>query len=562
MVKDSKDLLDILYKHDRGLQLYSFLDSSGRLIDSLTVAQLIVEIELFSRKLTRYPTGSRVLLVFPTSKNFLIAFFSCIYSGLIPVPVSVPGRRNGMDHVESIARDCSASLLIFDFDSYARLEQEVKDSLLAEIPFLSMFNVGEGHDVESTHASGSRVLARRHSDLNIAFLQYTSGSTSQPKGVIVTHQNIMANQEMIRERFETDESTVFLGWTPLHHDMGLIGNVMQPMYVGCRCFLLPPTTLLMRPKVWLQVLSNYKITVTGGPNFSYKHIINRVPESTLSKLTLDLRNIKVLYNGSEPIEIEVMQQFNEQFKGFGLDGTAFLTCYGLAEATLLVSGIYAHERYSCKPLCIDQISSQTKNTDIFARNAVASCGKAVKGVSIRIKSQSSGEILSANHIGIVEVLGESVSPGYWNRSVNPVRWLDTGDLGFMDEADELYICGRIKDVIILDGRNIYPQDLELSAEYSQTDLVASEFGAFGIGDDIYLVAELSRSSLKNVSEKNIALFKSSIKREISMHHGVGITNVIAVKPNSIPKTTSFKIQRQKLKHLYVSKQLIEVTHCE
>ena len=546
-----KDLIKYLYELDRELEIYNFLDTDGSLVESLTVRQLIIEVEGFAKTLHQFPVGSRALLIFPTCKSFVVAFYACIHAGIIPAPVSVPGKRNGIDNIESIYRDCDAGLIVFDRDSFLRVSDEFYSSSLRVERVIF-------YDQKETDISFDSVV-RRKSASEIAFLQYTSGSTSSPKGVIVTHKNVAANMEMAHKRFGTTSSSIFLAWTPLHHDMGLVGNLMHPIYIGCKCYLIAPVTLLMRPKVWLSVLSDYAITITGGPNFSYKHILERVSPETLQEMNLDLSRLEVLYNGAEPIEVEVMDDFMVLFEQCGLRETAFLPCYGLAEATLILSGINFDENYRSQKISIDEGDGKSVSFEKDLEGKVmSSCGPAVSGVELRIRSQLTREVLSSNMVGVIEAKGDNISEGYWGKPKRDSLWLDTGDLGFLDDCGDLYVCGRMKDVIIFDGRNIYPQDIEIDAELAELVLAVSGFGAFGIDDEVYLVVEMSRGALRQVCKESAGKLKKSITREISLRHGVGLKDIRLVRPGSIPKTTSFKIQRQKLKQLYQSNKLNEV----
>lgn len=547
----SKDLIEYLYELDRELEIYSFLDTDGTLIQSLTVSQLILEVESFAKTLHGFPVGSRALLIFPTCKGFIISFYACIHAGLIPVPVSVPGKRNGIENVESIYKDCDAELLLFDRESFLRISDEFDSSCLSRERVIFC-------DQVETDISESFV-SRRFIESEIAFLQYTSGSTSSPKGVIVSHKNVVANMEMAHKRFGTSSSSVFLAWTPLHHDMGLVGNLLHPVYVGCKCYLIAPVTLLMRPKVWLTVISDYGITITGGPNFSYKHILNRVSPDALMEMKLDMSRLEVLYNGAEPIEVDVMDGFMLLLKEYGLRETAFLPCYGLAEATLLLSGVNFNDHYRSKDVSIEDGKSisfgKTQDSKVMA-----SCGPPVLGVDLRIRCQLTGQILASNMVGVVDAKGDNISAGYWGKPKRDNSWLDTGDLGFLDEHGDLYICGRVKDIIIFDGRNIYPQDIELGAELAQAALATAGFGAFGIDDQVYLIVEMSRGGVRKVCKESADKLKRSITREISIRNGVSLKEIRLVRPGSIPKTTSFKIQRQKLKQLFKSNKLKEVTY--
>jgi acyl-CoA synthetase (AMP-forming)/AMP-acid ligase II len=545
------DLINVLYSHNKDIELYKFLNETGELSEILTVDDLRKKIEDLAFRLKGYHAGTRALLIFPTCSEFVVSFFACLYIGIIPVPISVPGRRQGIEIAEAIQHDCNAQLILSTTKTYELLERSIDKSSLSS---LDLFLINK-NDFKG------RFINRRENDRGIAFLQYTSGSTSTPKGVVVTHENILSNQHMIQERFRTTKDTVFLGWTPLHHDMGLIGNVMQPMYAGCQCYLVTPTMLLMRPKVWLSVLSKYKITTTGGPNFSYKQILKRISKEKLKSLSIDLSNLSVLYNGAEPIEPDIIKHFTDRFVPYGFHEETFLPCYGLAEATLLATGIYPKDKFKTTLKQTNKISST--EGELFSSIEYVSCGPPVVGVKISIRELTSDLEIENGNVGKIYISGANVSPGYWKDICNTThfevdRWLNTGDIGFQDKANHLYICGRSKELLIIDGKNHYPQDIENTINSSLTGNDITESVAFSHQNHVYSIIELSKLCHRNISSNNLDELRSKILSAVSNMHGITIDNIIFVKPNSIPKTTSFKVQRQKLKLDYINNKVEEV----
>jgi acyl-CoA synthetase (AMP-forming)/AMP-acid ligase II len=321
---------------------------------------------------------------------------------------------------------------------------------------------------------------------DLAFLQYTSGSTASPKGVMVTHGNLLDNEERIRRAFRQSEESVVVGWLPLYHDMGLIGNVLQPLWSGGRCILMSPGAFLQRPARWLEAISRYRATTSGGPSFAYDLCVRRVgPEQ---RAGLDLSSWQVAFNGAEPVRRATMERFAEAFAPCGFRREAFIPCYGLAEATLLVTA----GRVTAVADGSDRSDGSVRST------AVVSCGSVPEGEEggseLRIVEPETGRACGAGEEGEIWVAGPSVAAGYWNRPEETREvfgamaggegpFLRTGDLGFLRHG-ELFVTGRIKDLIILRGRNHYPQDLELTAERAHAALRPGGSAAFSVeGED-------------------------------------------------------------------------------
>ena len=306
--------------------LYYFLDSRGREYAQLTYGGLLNAVQHLGQWIcTKTSVNDRVVIQLPTSPEFIVSFFACLYTNRIPVPLSSPTRKHTCEHYHRIFDDCDARLVITE-DKIKELynkEGDINQRSILTFP-----------DLKAVEALPAPIESLEN---NIAFLQYTSGSTSFPKGVMVSHENIMANQKMIQRTFGHQRTSIGLGWIPLFHDMGLIGSIFQPLTVGFPCYLMTPATFLQRPKIWLKTISDKKVTTTGGPNFAYDFCVRRIVPETIERLSLS--SWEVAYNGAEQVKLNTLEEFSQTFAPFGFKKSAFLPCYGLAEATLIVSGV-------------------------------------------------------------------------------------------------------------------------------------------------------------------------------------------------------------------------------
>ncbi|MBD3560349.1 amino acid adenylation domain-containing protein, partial [Planktothrix sp. FACHB-1355] len=407
---------------------------------------------------------------------------------------------------------------------------------------------------------------------NLAFLQYTSGSTATPKGVMVSHQNILHNQRLIQTAFGHTEESIVVGWLPLFHDMGLIGNVLQPLYLGIPCILMSPMAFLQRPVRWLQAISRYKATTSGGPNFAYDLCVKQISDE--QKANLDLSSWSVAFNGAEPIRAETLHNFANAFASCGFRPEAFHPCYGMAETTLIVSGGLkenAPKIQSIESAALQQNRVVTIDLENTSCQNIVSCGQPLKDTQVVIVRPDSLTRCQPDEVGEIWVAGGSVTQGYWHRLEETKRtfhayltdsrqddcsqdsrqdacstrtFLRTGDLGFLHEG-ELFVTGRLKDLIIIRGRNYYPQDIEQIAQQSHPGLQAGSSAAFAVeiaGEERLAVAlEVKRTYLRNLNSEEII---AAIRGAIAENYELPVCAVLLLKTGSIPKTSSGKIKRQ------------------
>ena len=406
----------------------------------------------------------------------------------------------------------------------------------------------------------------------VTLLQYTSGSTSRPRGVMITHGNLLHNSSLIHRGFEAGPSSVGLSWLPPYHDMGLIGGILQPVFGGFPVTIISPYAFLQQPYCWLKTISKVRATITGGPNFAYELCLRKVtPEQ---RATLDLSSWKVAFNGAEPIHPATMERFSATFASCGFNPKAFYPCYGLAEATLIVSGGKALS--GPKLLHLDRKALEQDTAIPAAANAkeakpVVGCGQTFTDQKVVIVDPESGRACPEKRVGEIWVAGPSVSSGYWNRPDETFNtfcafradtgegpFLRTGDLGFFDQG-ELFVTGRIKDIVIINGRNLYPHDLEISAQASHPGLQSGSGAIFSVeydGQERLVVAqEVQREALRTEPQQMVAAIRQAIVRDFD----VQAYAIALLKPGQVPKTSSGKIRRALCKSALMSHSL-ETVH--
>ena len=535
---------------------YTFLQDGETESSRLTYGELDQQARAIAASLQSIGTsGDRALLLYPPSLEFISAFFGCLYAGIVAVPAYPPRRNQNSSRLEAIVADAQATFALTTTSELANLE-----SRLALNPELAGLRWLATDKIDSDLGSHWRepTLSRE----TLAFLQYTSGSTGKPKGVMVSHGNILHNERLIKMAFGHTEKTIFVGWLPLFHDMGLIGNVLQPLYLGIPSFLMSPVAFLQQPVRWLQAISRYKATTSGGPNFAYDLCVSKITPEQIS--SLDLRSWEVAFNGSEPIRAETLQRFARKFADCGFRWEAFYPCYGMAETTLFVSGglkTAPPVLYQLEGAALEENRVLLSTLDQVDSRTIVGCGLTFFDKIAIVDPESKTQCLS-DKVGEIWVSGSSVAQGYWNRPEVTEQtfnafiaetsastpgasgpFLRTGDLGFFHNG-ELFVTGRLKDMIIIRGRNHYPQDIELTLEKSHPALRLACSAAFGVevnGEERLVIAcEVERSYLRQLDVDEVV---RAIRSAISEQHEIQAYGVLLLKTASIPKTSSGKIQR-------------------
>ena len=538
---------------------YVFLSDKGDEEAALTFGELHRRAMAVAAQLRESGSpGERALLLFGPGLDFIIAYFGCVLAGVIAVPMMLPRRNSSLGSSASIVANAGPRFLMTN----ERVQSTRPD-------VIERFSAPQRHwiiteQVEATNAASPRLPMLRPDD--IAFLQYTSGSTSDPKGVMVTHRNLIENLEMMRHALGNTRQSIYASWIPLYHDMGLIANVLQSLYVGSLCVLLAPMTFMQRPLSWLRAIHRYRAEVAGAPNFAFDLCVQRFRADQMRDV--DLSSWKVAFNGAEPVRADTIERFAATFAPYGFDRRAMNPQYGMAEATVMVS---AGPRLAGPVI-------RTVGLDAFRHNEIAppagerdkhrmvGCGRSVIGGRLAIVHPATRHLIGADRIGEIWVSGPHVSKGYWQnpdatRATFDARiegdpgdecWLHTGDLGFMDQSGELFITGRAKDMIIVRGINYYPQDIE-STVYNSHPALRRHFGAvFSVpdesGEKLALVQEVERTQRRGLDTEEI---KACIREAVANEHEIALDSIVLISPGEIPKTTSGKIQRSLTREMWL-----------
>ncbi|MQY27402.1 AMP-binding protein [Nocardia aurantia] len=539
---------------------YTFLDDEGA--ETVTVTYR----ELYSRALAvaeelrlRCVPGDRALLVFPQCLDFIVAYFGCLYAHVLAVPVNPPRRNQVQDATRSIVVDCRAAAILTVRPLSGMLRQAL-EPLCPAAHWLDVDTIAA--DVQPD------VLAAPIDPDSVAFLQYTSGSTAAPKGVRVTHRNVAANQEMIRLAFGHDRNSTVVGWAPFFHDQGLIGNVLQPIYVGARAVLMSPGAFIRRPLLWLSAISRYRAHTSGGPNFAFDACVARAVGGKVPEL--DLSSWRVAFDGAEPIRAETLYRFAAVFAPYGFDARALYPCYGQAEATLLVTGSAKGRGPRTFDADVEALAQRRwlPAGGNRARTLVGS-GRILPGEHVRIVDPETGEPCPPDRAGEIWVSGDHVAQGYWERpdqteqtfrarcADRPERtYLRTGDLGVLSDG-ELYVVGRLKDLIIIRGRNHYPQDIENTVQTAHPALRAGRCAAFAVSADaadpaappkLVVVQEIRRDPQPQADPAEVA---GAIRAAVLAEHELTIGDLVLARAEQLRKTSSGKIMRTAARQQYL-----------
>lgn len=510
--------------------------------DELTFAALDARIRALAAWLQQMGgAGERAVILLPSGINYAVAFYACLYSGVIAVPAYAPegGPERYAGRLNGILRDAAPRFIL--------VETALRDLIEATLPALGDVQIVAVDTITPELAAEWRET-RLAADA-IAFLQYTSGSTSQPKGVCVSHGNLAANERAIEAAAGGTPDDVFVSWLPLYHDMGLIGGLLNPLFTGFTGVLMSPRNFLERPRRWLEAIDRHGGTMSGGPDFAYSLCADRISDDTISRL--DLSRWKFAFSGSEFVRRTTLEKFGDRFARTGFNRRALTACYGLAEATLLVTAgdntadTVSHTLDTAE-LAAGRIASAGEGTDLVA------CGRTDADHTIRIMRVDGSAAAEANEVGEIWVAGSSIALGYWN---NPeathqafverdgVRWLRTGDVGFIRDG-ALVVAGRLKDLLIVRGQNVYPTDVEQAVEAEVESVRSGRVAAFAVEMDgreaIGVAAEFSRAVLKRSEPEALAhAIGEAVLRQAQEYPAV----IVLLNPQAMPLTTSGKLQR-------------------
>lgn len=498
---------------------------------------------------TRGLSERRALMFYPPGLEFMAAFFGCLYANVVPIPLYPPRLNQSLSRVVSIVEDAEATIGLTNEATLKRIQP-----MIDQTPGLRALTWVATSDVPQ--AMEDRWERPDVNGDTVAFLQYTSGSTGKPKGVTLSHSNLMHNSAVIGHVFEHTRSGLGVFWLPSYHDMGLIGGILQPLWVGRPNVMMSPMAFLQKPFRWLSAISRFRGTTSGGPNFAYDLCVRKITAE--QRATLDLSSWTVAFNGAEPVRAETLEQFAETFAPCGFRREAFYPCFGLAEATLIVSGGYVKDppkirAFSANALANGQVVPMPPEGESGRR--LVSCGPPVPDVGVVIADPDTMTRCAADQVGEIWASGPSIAQGYWRQpeatkatfhaylaDTGEGPFLRTGDLGFLCDG-ELFVAGRLKDVIIVHGLNHYPHDIELTVEKSHAQLRPGCGAAFtvehGSEEHLVIVQEVKRGT----AQSDMPAILAAIRRAVWQEHELSVRAILLVKPNSVPKTSSGKIQR-------------------
>jgi acyl-CoA synthetase (AMP-forming)/AMP-acid ligase II len=530
-------------------------------------------------------------LLYPPGLDFVTAFLGCLYAGTIAVPVELPRRNRNLSRLESVIDDAQPTVILTDA-GFAAFRDRVNGSTqcLDRVDWFVTDELPDGLENDWSEISPSPD--------DIAMLQYTSGSTASPRGVVITHGNIAHNSEFIRRSFQHTSESRGLSWLPHSHDMGLMGGILHPLYTGFPVTLMPPLAVMQKPLRWLQAISASGATTSGAPNFAYEFCVDRIrPED---RKRLDLSRWEIALNGSEPVRAETLDRFAEAFRPCGFRREAFFPCYGLAEATLLVSGAPKAEpptiRDRADVVSEDHASGKAFSPAVGSGSRMVSCGQTDPDWRLAIVDPESNSPCAEGEVGEIWLSGPSVAAGYWKRPLETERtfratlahapaehFLRTGDLGVI-RGGHLYLMGRLKDLIIVAGLNHHPEDIERSVERCVPQIGSACCAAFSVlnggEEELVLAVELDRHSWKKMGRdrqrtaaepepfwRRISLdrrpatrsassdlakeLRGSIQQAVVQNHGIRAQDIVFLPPGELPKTSSGKIPRRACADAYL-----------
>ncbi|MFW6359244.1 MAG: fatty acyl-AMP ligase [Chroococcales cyanobacterium] len=565
LTKTSATFVDILSDRSQSQPsqiAYTFIERGDREVAQLTYQKLDEQARAIAANLQALGVaGQSALLLYPPGLDFIAGFFGCMYASVIAVPAYPPRPNQKLTRLQAIVKDCQATVVLTTTALQSSIARQI-----AQAPDLAKMHWVATDNLESSLASNWQPPLL--SPESLAFLQYTSGSTGTPKGVMVSHGNLLHNSEIIYQGFgHTPESRGVI-WLPPYHDMGLIGGILQPMYGGFPAYLMAPVDFLQQPWRWLEAISRYRATTSGGPNFAYDLVCRKAtPEKVAS---LDLSCWKVAFTGAEPVRAATLDKMATTFAPCGFRQETFYPCYGMAETTLMVSGGLVDA-----PPVVQTIkaSSLQDNQVVVAKNSkdtysVVGCGKSLGGQQVRIVNPHSLQAVTNQEVGEIWVKGPSVAQGYWNQPEQTQEtfqayiedtgegpFLRTGDLGFLQDG-ELFITGRIKEIIIIGGQNYYPQDIELTVQNNHPALRPNAGAAFSVevrnAERLVVVQEVERTYLRKLDVREVI---ESIRHAVTAEYTLPLYAVVLVKPYSIPTTSSGKIQRYACRNSFLNGSL-------
>jgi acyl-CoA synthetase (AMP-forming)/AMP-acid ligase II len=543
--------------------LYGYLDDGDVSSRAVTYAELDRDARAIAvQLLQRCQPRERAVILAIDGVQFIRAFMACQLAGVIAVPVYTPLLSHGdrlVQTLRTVIRDCGAQIILSDAPP---AYQERLRAIAPDLDGMGWVTIDAGDP-----KLGDSFVPVQIAPGDISFLQYTSGSTGMPKGVVVPHEALLNNLALINQAMGFTEEDVVVGWQPLFHDMGLIGNVLSPLYSGCQAYLMSPLMFVQRPERWLRAISTYRGTVSGGPNFGYELCVRRLRDEALAEL--DLSSWRVAFNGAEPVRQSTLAAFSAKFAHAGFDERACYPCYGLAESTLMVTGGRRGHGARCLP--VDETELAAGRVVGGGDHTLVSAGTAWRHRRLAIVHPETCERLAEGSVGEIWVSGPDVAAGYWAKpelsaSTFEARiagsgegpFLRTGDVGAVHQA-ELYVTGRLKDLIIVGGRNLYPSDIEATVDESHPAVRRGCCAAFqverGGRAELVVAVEIRRDT---VGAFELEALTRQVRQAIARQHMVTVDEVVVLRPHQVPKTSSGKLQRSATRLAHERGELVAV----
>lgn len=582
------DVLQYWSTHQPEAVIYRFLTDEDNQAETLTYGQLAQQAKAIAALLQEkgIQPKDRVILIYPPGLELIAAYFGCLYAGVIAVPVYPPLNHYLVEKLQRILVNSQAKLLLTTTTIQHKLKQLKLLKKILHLPLLEKIAKQYwSKQVDLTAWDCEKITWLTTDDIvlknaslwrpptitanQLAFLQYTSGSTGHPKGVEISHGNLLHNLSILHQVTHANKKSSGANWVPPYHDMGLIGAILLPVFVGFTSTLMSPLSFLRRPYRWLKAITDFQATICTAPDFAYDYCVRKISEEEKSKLNLSCWEVAI--NGAEPIHLETLERFYEAFKNCGLRKEAFCPSYGLAEATLIVSGSeylggFQYHYFSTEELKNNRVLLVEKNHP----NAKALVSSGMPKQDLFIVHPKTHRLCKEHEIGEIWIHSASVAQGYWQQQdetestfhahitgdPDQINYLRTGDLGFLYQK-QLYVTGRIKDLIIIHGMNYYPQDIEKTVNHSQTEIRSGGTTVFTVnvnGEEKLVIVSEVKSELKETHQKICELLCQVILEQ----HEIPVYSIVLISPKTLPKTTSGKLRRRYTKELFETKKLISI----
>ncbi|OAH29618.1 fatty-acid--CoA ligase [Methylorubrum populi] len=548
--------------------LFTFLDDEGEECNRLTYLDLWRRCRAVGASLAAVSDpGDRIMLFYPPGLDFISAFIGCLMVGRVAVPSNLPARRR-VDRSVNIVTDCGAKVAMGPSDQVPEFRRSFEGTKAETLQWIATDTL--------PLEDGPPCLPEQPSSVDmgaVAYLQYTSGSTSNPKGVMITFGNVTTNCRMIRDTLRLNQDSTMVFWQPHHHDMGLICAVLLPVVIGNHTVLMTPATFVRQPMLWIQIISRYKAEVAGGPNFAFDMATERYAPAKMEGV--DLSNWRLALNGSDIVRPSTLDRFAKRFGPHGYRPETFLICYGMAEAVLFLSAGPVGKKPRYAAVDIEELEQHRRvqlPTDPSRSRLLVGCGEPSWEVEAIAVEPETRRKLPVGEVGEIWIHSATVGIGYWENPEESDRtfrahteedagknYLRTGDLGFIHPEDrQVYICGRIKDLIISEGRNVHPEDIEYTisealAARGESKTISSVVFNVEFNDRQLIVAavEVDRSLKRALLEKG-AEIERAIRQAVAADHGVTLHRLLFIPPSSMCKTTSGKVQRGLMRQIYVN----------